>query len=96
MFFNLINENNYVGSSINLARRFRVHMSCINSVNLPLYRAKALKKYGLNKFVFIILQYCDQVEELCLRLEQNFLDFYKPKYNILKVAGSSQGFKHSL
>ena len=28
-------------------------------------------------------------------MEQHYLDLYKPKYNILKVAGSSQGFKHS-
>jgi hypothetical protein len=45
---------------------------------------------------FIVLQFCDQVEELCLGLEQNFIDLYKPKYNILKLAGSSQGFKHSV
>jgi hypothetical protein len=50
MFFNLINGNSYVGSSLNLARRFRVHISGINSVNLPLYRA--IKKYGPNNFVF--------------------------------------------
>lgn len=28
-------------------------------------------------------------------LEQHYLDLYKPKYNILKIAGSSQGFKYS-
>ena len=68
-------------------------MSSIGSVNLPLYNA--LNKYGLNNFVFLILEYCDPVEELCLGLEQSYLDMFKPNYNLLKLAGSSQGFKHS-
>jgi group I intron endonuclease len=93
MFFNLVNANSYIGSSTHLDRRFRVHMSNVNSVNLPLYTS--INKYGPNKFVFIILQYCVNSQEVCLGLEQYYLDFYKPKYNILKLAGSSQGFKHS-
>jgi group I intron endonuclease len=98
MFFNLINGNiyTYIGSSVKLDRRFRVHLSCIGSVNLPLYNA--FNKYGLNNFVFLILQYSDPVEEVCLALEQSYLDLFKPSYNILKLAGSSLfkvGFKHS-
>ncbi len=94
MFFNLLNGNTYIGSSVKLDRRFRVHISCIGSVNLPLYNA--LNKYGLNNFVFLILQYCEPKEDVCLGLEQSFLDLFKPKYNLLKLAGSSQGFKHSV
>jgi len=93
MFYCLVNGNTYIGSSVKLDRRFRVHISCIGSINLPLYNA--LNKHGLNNFVFLILQYCESVENICLGLEQNYLDLYKPKYNILKLAGSSQGFKHS-
>ena len=93
MFYNLINGNCYIGSSINLARRFRIHLSSVGSVKLPL--PLAINKYGPNNFVFLILQYCDRIEDVCLGLEQHYLDLYKPKYNILKVAGSSQGFKHS-
>ena len=44
MFFNLVNGNTYVGSSIKLDRRFRVHISSIGVVNLPLYNS--IKKYG--------------------------------------------------
>lgn len=93
MFFNLINGNCYIGSSVKLARRFRIHLSSVGSVNLPL--PLAINKYGPNNFVFLILQYCERIEDVCLGLEQHYLDLYKPKYNILKVAGSSQGFKHS-
>jgi group I intron endonuclease len=93
MFFNLINGNCYIGSSVNLARRFRVHMSSVDSVKLPL--PIAINKYGPNNFVFLILQFCESVVDICLGLEQHNIDLYKPKYNILKLAGSSQGFKHS-
>nr|YP_010170365.1 GIY-YIG homing endonuclease [Phanerochaete carnosa]QRZ60347.1 GIY-YIG homing endonuclease [Phanerochaete carnosa] len=93
MFFNLVNGKTYVGSSVKLDRRFRVHISSIGSVKLPLYNA--LNKYSLNNFAFLILQYCEPDEEVCLGLEQSYLDLHKPTYNILKLAGSSQGFKHS-
>jgi group I intron endonuclease len=93
MFFNLINGNYYIGSSINLARRFRIHLNSVNSVKLPL--PIAINKYGPNNFVFLILKYCERIEDICLGLEQYYLDLYKPKYNILKIAGSSMGFKHS-
>ena len=69
MFFNLLNGNTYVGSSVKLDRRFRVHISNIGSVKLPLYNA--LNKYGLDNFAFMLLQYCDTVEDVCLGLEQN-------------------------
>ena len=93
---NKITGYTYIGSSVKLDRRLRVHISNIGSVKLPLYNA--LNKYGLDNYAFMILQYCDPVEDVCLGLEQNYraaLDLYKPNYNILKLAGSSQGFKHS-
>jgi hypothetical protein len=93
MFFNLINGNSYIGSSVKLDRRFRIHMSSISSLKLPLY--KAINKYGLNNFAFIILQYCESDVNICVALEQTYLDLYNSKYNILNLAGSSQGFKHS-
>ena len=36
MFFNLTNGKFYIGSSVNLARRFRVHISSVGKVKLPL------------------------------------------------------------
>ena len=54
---------------------------------------KALLKYGYSGFRFEILEYCS-VEEL-LKTEQFYFDKYQPEYNILKVAGSTLGFRHS-
>ena len=59
---------------------------------LPLYRA--LKKYGLNNFVYVVLQYCEMNVDTCVGIEQHYIDLYKPKYNILKLAVCSQDFKH--
>lgn len=39
------------------------------------------------------MEYCDKKETIIR--EQYFLDLIKPEYNILKIAGSPLGFKHS-
>ena len=55
----------------------------------------AINKYGSNNFVFLILQYCDREVDICVGagIKQHYTDMYK--YNILKIARSSQRFKHS-
>lgn len=53
-------------------------------------------KYKLENFSLAILEICDKDIKICSKLEQKWIDFYKPKYNILKIAGSSFGFQHSV
>lgn len=48
-------------------------------------------KYGYSSFQLEILEYCD-IADLTER-EQYYLDKLNPKYNILKIAGSSLGHK---
>ena len=36
MFFNLVNGDTYIGSSVKLDRRLRVNLSSIKKVNFPL------------------------------------------------------------
>jgi group I intron endonuclease len=55
---------------------------------------KALKKYTHSKFSLEILEYCAK-SDVIVR-EQYYFDLLNPEYNILQVAGSSLGFKHSL
>ena len=66
MFFNLMDGNTYIGSSINLARRFRVHISNIGKVKLPL--PLSINKYGPDNFAFLVLQFCsgDDIKNVCL------------------------------
>jgi len=53
--------------------------------------SRALIKYGYSNFSLQILEYCD-IADLTER-EQYYLDKLNPKYNILKIAGSSLGHK---
>jgi group I intron endonuclease len=83
-----------VGSSTDLHRRFSAYYSVAyltkyNSINIH----RALLKYGYSAFSLRILEYCNK-EDLIAR-EQYYIDLYKPEYNILKVAGSSIGFKQT-
>ena len=54
---------------------------------------KALIKYGYSKFKLEILEYCDP--KVNSKREQYYMDYLKPEYNVLKVAYSSLGYKHS-
>jgi hypothetical protein len=50
-------------------------------------------KYGKESFIFTPLKECDL--ESLLDWEQFFIDFYKPEYNICKIAGSTTGYRHT-
>lgn len=91
-----ITGDTYIGSSTNLRKRIGVYYYQVRSdSNSKMYIIRALKKYGLHNFCFIILDYCEPNREVCLRLEQLAFNLYFPTYNILKIAGSSKGFSHS-
>lgn len=92
----LLTGKSYIGSSINLGRRFRDYYNYSfitheNNKSMVIY--KALLKHGYSGFKLEILVYCT-VEDTRVR-EQYYLDTLKPEYNILTTAGSSLGFKHS-
>jgi group I intron endonuclease len=53
----------------------------------------SILKHGISNFKLEILEYCSPAK--CIKLEQKYLDLLQPSYNILKIAGSSLGFKHS-
>ena len=55
--------------------------------------SNSLLKYDYIKFSLDILEYCESHE--LLTREQYYLDLLNPKYNILPVAGSRLGAKHS-
>jgi hypothetical protein len=60
---------------------------------------KALLKEGYSGFRLEILEYISRGKKfdknLLLEREQHYLDTLKPEYNILKIAGSSLGYKAS-
>jgi group I intron endonuclease len=54
---------------------------------------RALVKNGYSNFKLEILEYCEA--DILIEREQYYLDLLKPEYNILKIAGSLKGFRHS-
>ena len=94
---NIISGKFYIGSAIDLSKRINNYLS-IAFLNKELKKGNsiicsALLKYNYSNFRLDILEYCDTA--ILIEREQYYLDNLKPEYNILKVAGSMLGFKHS-
>jgi group I intron endonuclease len=95
---NLVTGDSYVGSAQNLTKRLSLYFSPI-FLKRTILKSRSiinnsLLKYGYNNFSLDILEYCEL--SVLIKREQYYLDTLKPKYNILKKAGSSLGYKHSL
>lgn len=54
---------------------------------------RALLKYGFSNFRLEILEYGDK-NHVIMR-EQHYMDLLKPQYNIVEIAGSTLGYKHT-
>lgn len=91
---NKLTNDIYIGQSLNLGNRFirYFNLSYLNNRN-SLVINRALIKHGYSNFSITILEYCN-ISDLTIR-EQYYMDKLNPKYNTLKVAGSSRGHKLS-
>ena len=90
----LATNKSYVGSSINLGRRFRSYYNPIFISHISrksMIINKALIKHGYSEFKLEILEYCDPKE--LIKREQYYLDLFTPEYNVLRFAYSSLGYK---
>ena len=97
----------YVGSAVNLSDRMYQYFSLSWLKQVDSYISRAIIFHTHSAFSLSILEYVDvsnldkeDARKLILSREQHFLDLLfsedKPNsYNILKVAGSLLGFKHS-
>ena len=85
----------YVGSSVDLFRRFMQYYNIkyITRTSKSSYICRALLKYGYSAFRLEILEYCEA--SFLIMREQYYIDTINPEFNILKVAGSFFGYKHS-
>lgn len=93
-----VNKNkgkSYIGSSVNLGKRFTYYYSFkyLNDPKNKMLITKALLKFGYSNFSLEILEYCNK-SDLIIK-EQFYFYNLKPEYNILSKARSSLGFKHS-
>jgi len=71
MFYNNINNNKYIGSSVNLNRRFRAHINLPKAFKLALYRA--IRNDDFNNLTYLILEYCEADYEKDIALEQKYI-----------------------
>jgi len=84
----------YVGSAVNFIKRRTNHL-----YELRRNRHRSIKlqhhynKYGESDLVFSIIEYC--LPEFLIIREQYFIDTLNPWFNILKIAKSPLGYKHS-
>jgi len=85
----------YVGSSVNLGRRFYDYFrkTYLESTQGRSYTNNALLFYGYSAFRLEILEYCEFSS--CIEREQYYINLLLPEYNILKTAGSRLGSTHS-
>ena len=98
MIRNNINNNYYIGSSINLNRRKNSHFSKLRKnkhVNKKLQNS--YNKYGQKNFEWIILKPCDK--DSLQKEEQKYLNLYfndKNNLNLVKEAYSMNGKNHPM
>lgn len=100
-------DKEYVGSSVDLTKRFKDYYSSYQLKKWDNYISRALTLYGYSAFTLTILEYIDisnlskdEARKLILEREQYYLDTIflldEPNtYNILQVAGSRLGAQHS-
>jgi hypothetical protein len=69
---NLVNQKPYIGSSVDLRKRFHVYYSTarLSTSNMAIY--KALLKYGHSNFSLEILEYCEP--DKAVSKEQEYIE----------------------
>ncbi len=97
---NIINGKRYIGSTIDLKKRWRCHYNYLHNIKHPNpHLQNAWSKFGERCFVFEVLEYVQDVADL-ITTEQYYLDWMNvcdPKYgyNIRLKADSMLGTKRS-
>ena len=93
----------YVGSAVNLSLRLRDYFNKgFLTQRKSSYINNALLHHRYSAFSLTIYEYVnishlpkDEARKLILEREQLYIDTLLPDYNLLKIAGSSLGHKHS-
>lgn len=95
IILNLITGAYYIGSAARgFTRRWNEHR---NMLHIGKHHNHSLqsdwKFYGEPSFRFSVLEECPPGR--CIEREQHFIDVFDPCYNILKIAGSVLGYRHT-
>lgn len=94
---NIINNKVYIGSTISFSKRKSQHLSELrNNKHRNIYLQRSFNKYGNNNFIFEILEFVNNIDNLLVR-EQDWIDFYKNRNKLINVnfkANAKYGFRH--
>ena len=86
MIENIIDNNVYIGSSKDIDGRISSHSRMLeNNKHHSFHLQNAFNKYGFDTFEYEVLITCHQ--DMLLWYEQQFLDAWKPVYNMSGLAG---------
>ena len=87
-------ERIYIGSAVNIGNRWNQHLHYLRHNNHQSTKLQRhFNKYGEADLIFTILLGCNK-EDL-IKIEQYFLDSYKPYFNNQMIANSQLGTKRS-
>mgnify|MGYP003435005267 CR=1 FL=1 len=86
----------YIGSSGDLKRREKDHFkSLINQKHRNIKLQRSFNKYGLDNFVFSVIEFVVDTNKL-INKEQFYVDTFNPYFNMCKIiVNSSLGIKRS-
>lgn len=91
---NLITNNFYIGSSVNIDRRKKEHyLLLFNNKHYNNKLQDSFNEYGDENHIFEVLENCEV--SLLIKTEQYYIDNLKPILNINSFAGSVLGYKHT-
>jgi group I intron endonuclease len=91
---NIINLKCYLGSSVDIKRRWRQHLGnlrCDKHTNRHLQ--SSWNQYGEGNFTFSVLEHCPA--EALVSREQFYFNTLHPELNLNPLAATNLGFKHS-
>ena len=84
----------YIGSSVNIHKRFVNHKWFLNGGNHPNKKLQNhCNRYGLNDLQFSIIATCESC--LLIEMEQFFIDAHNPYFNLRPKAENNLGWKPS-
>jgi group I intron endonuclease len=94
---NIKNHKFYIGSTSTMGfqNRWKCHLKNLRRSTHPNQHLQyAWNKYGESCFKFEVVESC--LPAHCISREQYYFDKLNPQYNILPVAGSVRGYRHTL
>ena len=92
---NNVTNDMYIGSAVNMTRRWRVHKHHLeHGTHHCAHLQNSYQKHTSAAFTYDIVEFVDNKSDLISR-EQVWIDFFKPKYNKREIANSCLGLKRS-